>query len=98
MEFNMILLPIFFFFCFVGITYLNYKDHKAGRLHREMGTNQMEQTEYNPATGLPMIGALDSMGNSIGSSASDRDNYWNNDYHRHSTFESSSYDPFSNRY
>ncbi|WP_094092138.1 hypothetical protein [Legionella clemsonensis] len=24
--------------------------------------------------------------------ASDKDNYWNNDYHRHSTYNSSSYD------
>lgn len=56
------------------------------------------QTRYNPATGLPMIGALDTLGNSIGSSASDRDNYLNNEYHRHSTYNNSSYDPFNNRY
>ncbi|WP_272946893.1 hypothetical protein [Legionella erythra] len=60
--------------------------------------SKSNNTEINPATGLPMIGALDSMGNSFGSSASDRDNYWNNDYHRYSTYNSSSYDPFNNRY
>ncbi|HIF0232773.1 TPA: hypothetical protein ACXYK5_002700 [Legionella pneumophila] len=55
------------------------------------------KTEYNPATGLPMIGALDSMGNSLGSSASDS-NSCNSDHYRSSTFTSSGYEPFSNRF
>ncbi|HBD7196761.1 TPA: hypothetical protein KKX01_002724 [Legionella pneumophila] len=66
--------------------------------HSFCSYSKSNNTEINPATGLPMIGALDSMGNSLGSSASDRDNYWNNDYLRHSTYNSSSYDPFINRY
>ncbi|MCW8460653.1 hypothetical protein [Fluoribacter dumoffii] len=44
-----------------------------------------------------MIGSLGSLGNSIGSSAADRNNYWN-DYYRQSTYNSSSYDFLNNRF
>lgn len=71
---------------------------KYAKQHSFCSYSKSNNTEINPATGLPMIGALDSMGNSFGSSASDRDNYWNNDYHHYSTYNSSSYDPFNNRY
>jgi hypothetical protein len=55
-------------------------------------------TEINPVTGLPMIGNLDSLGNSFGTSASDRHSNWHSDYHRPIQTYTSSYDPFSNRY
>ncbi|KTC83704.1 hypothetical protein [Legionella brunensis] len=70
----------------------------GGRPTKLNHDNNSKQTRYNPAAGLPMIGGLDCMGNSIGSSASDRNNYWNNHFHNHSTYNSSSYDPFNNRY
>ena len=91
----MIMLPILIVVLFLAIIITNAKNAKNNKQNFEIESNQ---TQYNPATGLPMIGALDSLGNSIGTSASDRDNYWNNDYHRHSTYNSSSYDPFNNRY
>lgn len=91
----MIMLPILIVVLFLAIIITNAKNAKKNKQNFEIESNQ---TQYNPATGLPMIGALDSMGNSIGTSASDRDNYWNNDYHRNSTYNSSSYDPFNNRY
>lgn len=67
------------------------KNEKSKVLNCE---NQSNETRYNPATGLPMVGAMDSMGNSVGSSATDR----HNDYSRRSSSYSSSYDPFNNRY
>lgn len=91
----MIMLPILIVVLFLAIIITNAKNAKNNKQNFEIESNQ---TQYNPATGLPMIGALDSMGNSIGTSTSDRDNYWNNDYHRNSTYNSSSYDPFNNRY
>lgn len=60
--------------------------------------NNRNETKINPSTGLPIIGNLDSMGNSFGSSASDRHHNWNNDYHRHSSTYTSNYDSFTNRY
>ena len=54
--------------------------------------------KINPSTGLPMIGSLDSLGNSFGSSASDRSSNVHTDYHHQSSTYTSSYDPFSNRY
>ncbi|HDV5786129.1 TPA: hypothetical protein RJD83_003115 [Legionella pneumophila] len=90
----MILFPILMVVVFLAIIITNARNAKNNKQNFEIRSSQ---TQYNPATGLPMIGALDSMGNSIGTSASDRDNYWHNDYHRHSTYNSSSYDPF-NRY
>ncbi|CDZ79419.1 hypothetical protein BN59_03737 [Legionella massiliensis] len=89
------IIAILFIICFIAIFIFNARCAKNARIIFE---NESNQTQYNPATGLPMIGALDSMGNSMGSSASDRNDYWNSDYHRLSTFNSSSYDPFSNRY
>lgn len=90
----MIILFALMVIVFLAIIITNGRSAKNNKHNYEFEANQ---TQYNPATGLPMIGALDSLGNSIGISASDRDNYWN-DYHRHSTYNSSSYDPFSNRY
>lgn len=90
----MIILPIIMVIVFLAIIITNSRNAKSNKLNFETTSNQ---TQYNPATGLPMIGALDSMGNSIGSSTSDR-NHWNDDYHRHSTYNSSSYDPFNNRF
>lgn len=58
--------------------------------------SRLNETTYNPATGLPMIGAHDSNGNMYGSSASDR-NTWD-DYSSRNCSYSSSYDPFTNRY
>ncbi|HAU1387080.1 TPA: hypothetical protein KKX58_001668 [Legionella pneumophila] len=90
---------LLFLGCFVAILLFNgsdaCKNEKSKSLNSE---NQSNETRYNPATGLPMIGALDSMGNSIGSSASNRNNDWHNDYSRRSSSYSSSYDPFNNRY
>lgn len=91
----MIMLPILMVIMFLAIIITNSKNAKNNRLNFE---NESNQTQYNHATGLPMIGALDSMGNSIGSSASDRNNYWNDNYHHHSTYNNSNYDPFNNRY
>lgn len=91
----MIMLPILIVVLFLAIIITNARNAKNNKQNFEIESNK---TQYNPATGLPMIGALDSMGNSIGTSASDRDNYWNNDYHRHSIYNSSSYDPFNNHY
>ncbi|HAT3877934.1 TPA: hypothetical protein I8669_002768 [Legionella pneumophila] len=91
MIFILIVVMIIVFFAAIIITNARNANNI---INFEINSNE---TQYNPATGLPMIGALDSMGNSIGTSSSDRDNYWNNDYH-HSTYNSSSYDPFSNRY
>jgi len=53
------------------------KTDKTNGCHFDGDTNQ---TQYNPATGLPMIGSLDSMGNSIGSYSSDINNNWINCY------------------
>lgn len=39
-------------------------------------------SEVNPATGLPMFGALDSMGNTIGSSTSFSRNYSGDEHYR----------------
>ncbi|MBJ16567.1 MAG: hypothetical protein CMF38_08085 [Legionellaceae bacterium] len=89
------MLPILIVVLFLAIIITNAKNAKNNKKNFEIESNQ---TQYNPATGLPMIGALDSMGNSIGTSAYDRDNYWSNDYHRNSTYNSNSYDPFNNRY
>ncbi len=62
------------------------------------GNEKNNGTTINPATGLPMIGAFDSQGNIRGTSTSNSNHDWHNDYSRsHSSF-SSSYDPFSNRF
>ncbi|WP_298624823.1 hypothetical protein [uncultured Legionella sp.] len=82
---------------FVVLAYVTFFTEYADEQNNETNFDlSQNKTEYNPATGLPMIGALDSMGNSIGSSAFDH-NSWNSDYH-YSTYNSSSYDSFSNRY
>lgn len=53
-----------------------------------MTSNSIEEdfpkkiSQINPTTGLPMIGALDSMGNTFGSSLSFERNYSNYDYYR----------------
>ncbi|HIF0232307.1 TPA: hypothetical protein ACXYK5_002225 [Legionella pneumophila] len=89
---------IVLFLVFAVLVYVTFFTEAADEQNN--GNNfdlSQNKTEYNPATGLPMIGALDSIGNSMGSSAFDH-NHWNSDYHRHSTYNSSSYDPFSNRY
>lgn len=91
----MIMLPILIVVVFLAIIITNARNAKNNKQNFEIESNQ---TQYNPSTGLPMIGALDSMGNSIGTSASDRDNYWNNDYHRQHSSYTSSYDSFTNRY
>lgn len=52
----------------------------------------------NPATGLPMMGAVDIQGNILGTNHFNSHHDWYNDYnHTHSSF-SNSYDPFSNQY
>lgn len=89
----MIVLLILFVVFVYAAFFIESADEQNNENNFDLSQNA---TEYNPATGLPMIGALDSMGNSIGSSAFDH-NSWNSDYH-HSTYNSSSYDPFSNRY
>lgn len=61
-------------------------------------SNNNNETKINPSNGLPMIGSLDSMGNSFGSSAADRNNSYHDDYHRQNSSYTSSYDPFTNRY
>ena len=83
---------------FAVLAYATFFIESADEQNNETNFDlSQNKTEYNPATGLPMIGALDSMGNSMGSSAFDH-NSWSSDYHSHSTYNSSSYDPFSNRY
>lgn len=84
--------PIVTFFKFVAIPHPDFQNKLNQR------TANKNETKINPATGLPMIGSLDSMGNSIGSSASDRNNNWHDDYHRRNPSYTSSYDPFTNRY
>ena len=88
-----VLLIVFAVFAYAAF-FIESADEQNNENNFDLSQNT---TEYNPATGLPMIGALDSMGNSMGSSAFDH-NSWNSDYHRHSMYSSSSYDPFSNRY
>ncbi|HAU0297851.1 TPA: hypothetical protein ACMGHP_002624 [Legionella pneumophila] len=52
-----------------------------------------DDTRINPATGLPMRGAFDSSGNTLGTSSSS----WNNEYGRsHSSY--SSFNSFNNRF
>lgn len=87
------LIIVFAIFAYAAF-FIESSDEQNNENNFDLSQNK---TEYNPATGLPMIGALDSMGNSMGSSAFDH-NPWNSDSHRHSTYNSSSYDPFSNRY
>ncbi|MCW8445687.1 hypothetical protein OQJ05_16760 [Fluoribacter gormanii] len=50
-----------------------------------------ENTRINPATGLPMKGAFDSSGNTLGSSSSS----WNNDCSRS---HSSNFNSFNNNF
>jgi hypothetical protein len=69
----MIVLFILMIIVFFAIIISNGRNAKNNNVNFEIKSSQ---TQYNPATGLPMIGALDSMGNSIGSSASDRDSCW----------------------
>ena len=90
----MIVFLIFFAIFAYAAFFIESTDEQNNENNFDLSQNT---TEYNPATGLPMIGALDSMGNSIGSSAFDH-NSWNSDYYRNSTYNSNSYDPFSNRY
>lgn len=83
---------------FAVLAYVTFFTESADEQNNENNFDlSQNKTEYNPAIGLPMIGALDSMGNSMGSSAFDH-NSWNSDYHHHSTYNSSSFDPFTNRY
>lgn len=89
---------IVLFLVFAVLAYVTFFTEAADEQTNENNFDLSQNTtEYNPATGLPMIGALDSMGNSMGSSAFDHYS-WNSDCHRHSMYNSSSYDPFSNRY
>ncbi|HEM7073844.1 TPA: hypothetical protein U2K26_002761 [Legionella pneumophila] len=83
--------PIIWFFKNLAVPNPNYQNNINQR-------NNNNETKINPSTGLPMIGNLDSMGNSFGSSASDRNHNWNNDYHRQNYSYTSSYDSFTNRY
>ncbi|HAU0213580.1 TPA: hypothetical protein JBF28_15175 [Legionella pneumophila] len=56
-------------------------------------SSKMNNTRINPATGLPMRGAFDTSGNTLGTSSSS----WNNDYSRsHSSF--SNFNSFNNRF
>lgn len=62
------------------------------------------EPSVNPATGMPMIGSVDCMGNPFGQRAIPEINYSSSDYYRHqSSYQSFSYcenrwsDPF-NRY
>lgn len=84
--------PIVWFFKNIAVPNPNYQNNIN---HRASNNND---TKINPATGLPMIGSLDSMGNSFGSGASDRHHNCNNDYHRQNSIYNSTYDPFNNRY
>jgi len=83
--------PIIFFIKSLSVSNSNYQNDINDF------TNNNETT-INPNTGLPMIGNLDSMGNSFGSSASDTDYHRYNDYQHQSSSYTSSYDPFTNRY
>lgn len=98
-----LILMILVFGYFAVLTFQNIRHAiRNGTIYvdpRKMDTdNQSNETQHNPATGLPMIGALDTLGNSMGSSASDSQNHFHNDYHISGSRYSSSYDPFTNRY
>lgn len=90
---KLIFKPIIWFFKNLAATNPNYQN-----VYNHNHKNNNNETKINPATGLPMIGNLDSLGNSFGSSASDRQNNLGNDYHRQSSTYNSSYDPFNNLY
>ncbi|WP_419421452.1 hypothetical protein ACNVED_15835 (plasmid) [Legionella sp. D16C41] len=52
-----------------------------------------DEIRINPATGLPMRGAFDTSGNTLGTSSSD----WSNDYSR-SHASNSRFNSFNNRF
>lgn len=65
--------------------------------HSSYRYKNLNETHINPASGLPMIGCLDSSGSSFGSNNS-YDNYHRNQDHNTTPSYSSSYDSFTNRY
>lgn len=56
-------------------------------------SSKKNDTRINPATGLPMRGAFDTSGNTLGTSSS----IWNNDYSR-SHSSNSCFNSFNNRF
>ncbi|HBD7476114.1 TPA: hypothetical protein KKX77_002642 [Legionella pneumophila] len=87
-------IAILFVVIWVAIFVRNARHAKKMKLNFEYNS---QQTQYNPATGLPMIGAFDSMGNTMGSSSYSSSSSSSDSFHNSTSF-SSSYDPFTNRF